>query len=78
MAGAHRVRHMSRNESLPLDKFLSIKEVIEVTGLSRTTVWRLGRDGQFPKSRQISPGRRAFLRSEIEAWIREKAAEVAS
>ena len=37
------------------DRFLREPEVQHITGLSRTTRWRLQRDGKFPYRRQISP-----------------------
>jgi len=50
-------------------------EVKEATGgLSRTTRWRLIRDGQFPKPIPISNSRKAWLESEIQEWIRRKVA----
>jgi predicted DNA-binding transcriptional regulator AlpA len=45
-----------------------------LTGLSRPTRWRLERAGLFPKKRQLSPGCKGWLRSEIQAWIAERAA----
>jgi prophage regulatory protein len=43
-----------------------------ITGLSRSTRWRLERTGQFPKRRQISPGCTGWLRSELQAWIQAR------
>ncbi len=36
--------------------------------LSRSTVWRLIRDGKFPAPLRISPGRVAWPENEIEVW----------
>lgn len=58
--------------SLQFKVFLSIAETVMVTGLSRTTIWRMERAGTFPKPYQITPGRRAFLKSEVDKWIAEK------
>ena len=43
--------------------------VTEISGLSRSTIWRLERDGKFPKRRQLGPKSVGWLKSEIEAWI---------
>lgn len=51
---------------------LSPTEVMDLTGLSRTTLWRYQvgmMDGWFPKARQISDNRVAYIRAEIDAWI---------
>ena len=62
-----------------IDRFLRNREVGERTGLSRTTRWRLERDGKFPKRRQISPNSVAWLESEIRSWMEaRKAPEVAA
>jgi predicted DNA-binding transcriptional regulator AlpA len=36
------------NTRPPPDKIIRSKEVQELTGLSRTTIWRLEREGKFP------------------------------
>ena len=56
------------------DEILNSKEVVSTTDLSRTTIWRLECDKQFPSRRQISPGRVGWLRSEVEAWLKSRRA----
>ena len=51
------------------DHFLREPEVRRITGLSRTTRWRLQRDGKFPLRRQISANAVGWLASEINAWM---------
>lgn len=41
----------------------------EIVPFSRTTIWRLERNGKFPKRRQVSPGRVGWLASEIEEFL---------
>ena len=55
------------------DRFIREPECKRTTGLSRTTRWRLERSGLFPKRRQISPGLVAWLESEIQEWLRDRA-----
>jgi len=43
--------------------------VVEKTGLSRTTIWRMEKAGTFPKRKMISPRRVAYLESDIDQWI---------
>jgi prophage regulatory protein len=52
-----------------IDGFIRERECAEVTGLSRTSRWRLERAGEFPKRRRLSSGAIGWLRSEIAAWV---------
>jgi prophage regulatory protein len=52
-----------------METFLRIEEVKAFTGLSRSTIWRLERDGHFPKRIRISRRAVAWRATEIEAWI---------
>jgi prophage regulatory protein len=71
MAG--REDHIDRPE-----RFISFNTVAHRTALSRTTIWRLQRAGQFPRSIRLSAGRRGWLESQIEAWINTRVAEGSS
>jgi predicted DNA-binding transcriptional regulator AlpA len=51
------------------DKIIRTKEVIEMTGLSRTTLWRLEKKGEFPKRLPLSAGSVGWRYSEVEKWI---------
>ena len=53
------------------DRFLREPEVAKITGLSRTTRWRLEREGRFPRRRRAAPNCVAWLQSEIQEFIRE-------
>lgn len=53
-------------------EFIPIREVIRMTSLSKPVVYRLIRDGGFPKQIPLSPRRVAWVRADVEAWQREK------
>ncbi len=53
---------------MPADRFIREPECRRVSGLSRTTRWRLERRGEFPKRYAISPNGVAWLLSEILSW----------
>ena len=55
------------------DRFIREPECLEITGLSRTTRWRLERAGSFPRRRKISQNAVAWLESEVLAWLESKA-----
>ena len=52
--------------------FLTIKEVSNLLGISVSTINRLIKNGDFPKKIKLSPGRKVFLRSEIDEWIKTR------
>ena len=57
------------------DRILRIDEVLALTGLSRSTLYRLGASGDFPKAVELcGPGGRAkgWRLSEVEEWIRNR------
>jgi len=39
------------------------------TGIGYTTLFKLERAGKFPARRQLSPGRVAWVKAEVEAWL---------
>ena len=54
------------------DRFMREAEVRRLTGLSRTTRWRLEKRDKFPKRRRISDNAIAWLESEVRAWMVER------
>ena len=51
---------------------LRFRDVCRTTRLSRTTLWRLRRNGAFPPPIQLSPGLIGWRRGDIEAWYEER------
>ena len=52
------------------DRLLRAPEACKLTGLSRTTLWRLSRSGMFPAPVQLSsPAAVGWSEREINAWI---------
>jgi prophage regulatory protein len=51
------------------DRYLREPEVQQLTGLSRTTRWRLERSDKFPKRRQLSDNAVGWRLSEISEWL---------
>lgn len=52
----------------PEDRLLPWDRVRDVTGLSRSTAWRLQQVGDFPEPVRISPNRVGWWESELTAW----------
>lgn len=51
-----------------VDRFLGWRQVRDLTGLGRTTAWRMRCAGDFPQPVPISPGRVAWRERDILAW----------
>ena len=50
-------------------RFLRLPEVIELTGVSRSTIYRWMANGEFPKQISIGGNTVAWLEAEVEEWI---------
>ena len=55
-------------------KFMKLKEVIQITSLSRATIYRLIQEGEFPKQIPLSGRSVAWLEEEINEWMQQKLA----
>jgi len=51
------------------NKYLREQEAAIVSGMSRTTRWRLEQRGEFPRRYQISDGITAYKESEVMEWF---------
>lgn len=54
-----------------LRKMLNEAQVLEIVPVSATTLWRLERDGKFPRGSFISANKKIWFEDEIIAWQRE-------
>jgi len=50
-------------------RILKPNEVVEKTGLSRVTLWRLETSGNFPKRVNLTDARVGWREEDIESWI---------
>ena len=50
-------------------KIIRAAEVLEMIGLSRTTLWRLVKAGKFPAPLKLSVRARGWRLSDVEAWL---------
>lgn len=48
-------------------------QVMEMLGVSRSTLWRLVQAGQFPPPVRLSRGRTGYVRQAVEEWISARA-----
>jgi prophage regulatory protein len=53
-------------------KFLRIRDVTELTGLSRMTIYRMEVAGEFPRRRQIGKNSVAWLEADLTRWAKSR------
>jgi prophage regulatory protein len=51
------------------NKILRYQEVIELTGLSRSTIWRKEQAGLFPTRKQLGLNSVGWLASDVQHWL---------
>jgi prophage regulatory protein len=56
----------------PPVRLLRIDRVADRIGLCRSHVWRMVKDGYFPKPRRLSSRAVAWLESDVSAWIGDR------
>lgn len=72
LLGSIKGENSSPIEQAAPDKILRTKEVQELTGLSRTTIWRLERKGEFPARVSLCAGSIGWRSSEVEKWVKNR------
>lgn len=50
-------------------KILRLKEVVDLTGLSKASIYRYIKQGSFPKQVQLSARSVGFRSADIEEWL---------
>ncbi len=54
-------------------KVLRFSQVIQKTGLPKSTVYRLISEGKFPRQFKLSERSSGFLESEVDDWLESRA-----
>ena len=58
-----------------VDRIISGREVREMVSYSLMQIWRLERDGRFPKRVKLGPGHVGWSLHEVQGWIAARKAE---
>lgn len=58
----------------PSRRILRLPQVQEKTGLGHDSIYRLGREGDFPRPLKLSERASGWLEHEIDAWLEKRAA----
>jgi prophage regulatory protein len=56
----------------PPTKIVRFPQISELTSLSRTTIWRLESEGNFPKRLKVGNRGVGWLLNEVENWMRSR------
>ena len=65
--------HDNPHEGMPAgDRLLRLREVIEMTGLSSSTIYRLKPKGEFPLAIKVGPRAVRWRLSEIIRWMESR------
>ena len=54
-----------------MHKILKIDEVVELTRLSKSTIYLMARQGRFPAPMKLGERSSGFFEHEIEAWMQD-------
>ena len=69
---------LHRDATPPPERLLSVRQVSDMTSWSRTSIYRLVRDGELPKPVRLSGerfgGRVAWRESDVQKYIRARRA----
>ena len=59
---------------MDIPRFIRLREVTTLTGLSRSTVYRLANEGRFPKAVKLGVRASGWRENEVREWIESRAA----
>ena len=63
-----------RSNKTNTDHIIRAKEVQSMTGLSRTTLWRMENKGEFPRRVSLGVGSVGWRHSEVQQWLANRQA----
>lgn len=55
-----------------MNKIIRVEQVIELVQLSRTTIWRMERENQFPQRVRLGTKAMGWKEAEIESWLAQR------
>ncbi|MGA4421493.1 helix-turn-helix transcriptional regulator [Ralstonia nicotianae] len=56
------------------NRILRIKQVMEITGLAKPTIYLHMKQGTFPKQIKLGPKAAGWLHSDVQSWINSRIA----
>ena len=72
LMGRHGVPSQSEEVMTMHDKLLRRRQVEEITGMSRSSIYRLMQDGQFPRPVKVGCAAVRWRESNITGWLESR------
>ena len=69
---ATRIQRGNEMNAYEKGQLIDMKRVTEMTTLSRTTLWRMVRQGRFPRPIKISSNRVAWRECDVVDWVQAR------
>ena len=63
---------MAHEIPLSPESFLRLPEVMRKTGMSRSTIYRLAAEGNFPKQFRLGPRTSGWRWGEVRSWLESR------
>jgi prophage regulatory protein len=60
------------NEARDTLRVIRYPELFKKVGLCRSQIWRLERQGDFPKSIPLGKNSKGWIEADIDAWLNER------
>ena len=60
---------MSLTMGAPVMRLIRLREVMRMTGLARSTIYKVMKEGTFPSSVPLQSRAVAWVESEVQEWI---------
>jgi prophage regulatory protein len=66
--------HIAMNNHLPIEdlRIIRIRDVIALTGLSRSAIYAAVKAGTFPRQVKLSARSSGWFRAEVVLWLKER------
>ncbi|MFS1873309.1 helix-turn-helix transcriptional regulator [Enterovibrio norvegicus] len=55
-----------------MNRILRLKEIAELVGLSKSTIWRLRQEGLFPEPLQLGARAVGWYESDVMDWLKSR------
>lgn len=75
MSPAQHTAPTAQHQSPGTHRVIRLPEVINKTGLGRTTIWRMSSTGNFPEAISLGGKATGWIEAEIDRWIERRMAE---
>lgn len=70
----HAPMQQSRNTEPAVIEYIRLPDVIGLVGLKTTTIYKMAKDGTFPKQVKLGPRAVAWVKAEVLQWNNDQAA----